>query len=108
MENLTLDVLDPGMLRITGNTEVSWNRLEMSVLPVLRQQRQSMAAHLPRFGREKTSVSTLLVRAESQTVHPFFRLRVCNCTSPSKRDVEPAVQLHSEKELPLLRSENSE
>jgi hypothetical protein len=51
-------------------------------------------------------VSTLLVRAEPRTSHPFFKLRVWNSTSPSKRDIEPAVQLHSKKELPLLRSEN--
>ena len=56
---------------------------------------------------ERPPLSTLLVQAESQTVHPFFRFRVCNSTSASKRDIEPAVHFHSEKELPLLPSENS-
>jgi hypothetical protein len=52
-------------------------------------------------------VFTLLVRAESRTLHPFFKLWVCIDTLQGKRDIEPAVQLHSKKELPLLRSENS-
>jgi hypothetical protein len=50
-------------------------------------------------------VSTLLVRAESRTSHPFFEHWVCNSTSASKRDNEPAVHFLSKKELPLLRSE---
>ena len=33
--------------------------------------------------------------------------QVCNFTSPTKRDIEPAVHFHSKKELPLLPSENS-
>ena len=32
---------------------------------------------------------------------------VCDSTSPSKRDIEPAVHFHFQKKLPLLRSENS-
>jgi hypothetical protein len=35
-----------------------------------------------------------------------FRASGLHHTLQGKRDVEPAVQLHSEKELPLLRSEN--
>lgn len=37
----------------------------------------------------------------------IFENWVCNYTLQGDRDVEPAVQLHSKKELPLLRSENS-
>jgi hypothetical protein len=47
-----------------------------------------------------------LPQAESRTLHPFFKLRVCNATSPSKRDIEPGGHFHSKKGLPLLRSEN--
>jgi hypothetical protein len=32
----------------------------------------------------------------------IFRLRVCNSTSPSKRDIEPAVHVYSKRELSLL------
>jgi hypothetical protein len=59
--------------------------------PVLSAQIFSISAER-RFG-----VSTLLVKAESQTVHPFFRLRVCNYTLQGKRDIEPAVHIHSKK-----------
>ena len=42
-------------------------------------------------------MSTLLVRAESRTSHPFFEHWVCNSTSASKRDNEPAVHFLSKK-----------
>jgi hypothetical protein len=40
--------------------------------------------------------------------NPHVRLgwRGLPVTSPSKRDIEPAVHFHSKKELPLLPSEN--
>jgi hypothetical protein len=37
---------------------------------------------------------------------PDGHIRVCNSTSPSERDIEPAVHFRSKKELPLLCSEN--
>ena len=57
-------------------------------------------------GEESLCPSSYSERNVEPYIH-FFMLRVCNFTSPSKRDIEPAVQLHSKKELPLLRSENS-
>jgi ParB-like chromosome segregation protein Spo0J len=42
-----------------------------------------------------------------ETVPAIKLSHLCDFTSPSKRDIEPAVHIHSKKELPLLRSENS-
>lgn len=43
-----------------------------------------------------------------QTLHPCGGHWVCSFTSPTKRDIERAVQFLTEKELPLLHSEIQE
>jgi hypothetical protein len=44
--------------------------------------------------------------AESRALTSDLSGEICPITSRSKRDIEPAVQFLTEKELPLLRSEN--
>jgi len=79
---------------------------------------QAAAREEPRFRHDPAAPSPEKHLDRQYRLNDFFILsqardeRIAirvplNSTSPSKRNIEPAVHFHLEKELPLLRSENS-